>query len=87
MTEKNIYRVTLRRETVVFVVASNSCEAEAIAETHEDSLDFDETSSFVFATKVGRVPAYEHEAPIIDPEMNEAYLTVGEWLGLHPEGL
>jgi len=85
VTEKNLYRVTLRREEVVFVVASNRCEAEAIAWTHEDSLDFYETSSF--ATKTDRVPDLEHEAPIIDPEMNEAYLTVGEWLELHPEGM
>lgn len=85
MTKKNLYRVTLRKEEVVFVVASNRCEAEAIAETHEDYLDFYETSSF--ATETDRVHPLEHEAPIIDPEMNEAYLTVGEWLELHPEGL
>lgn len=83
-TEKNLYRVTLRRETVVFVVASNRDEAEAIAETHEDSLDF-ETASF--AAKADRVHPYEHEAPIIDPELNDAYVTVGEWLKLHPEEL
>lgn len=85
MTKKNLYRVTLRREAVVFVVASNRCEAEAVAEAVADSLDFDETYSF--AAKADRVPPYEHEAPIIDPEMNEAYATVGEWLELHPEGL
>lgn len=82
---KNLYRVTLRREEVVFVVASNRCEAEAIAETHEDSLDFDEKYSF--ATETDRVPPYEYEALIIDPELNDAYVTVGEWLELHPEGL
>lgn len=79
-TEKNLYRVTLRKETIVFVVASDRQEAEAIAEAHEDYHDF-ETSSF--AAKVDQVSAYEHEALIIDPDLNDAYVTVGEWLKYH----